>query len=174
MKGRKLFVLVFFLLVLCPRDGAGQTTTKEVFIDFFINASVKWTEEAYLIIERGNGESSFVYCDHNDVDAYYVDRVVRKNKEPFIIMDKDTCLKTSEKEYPMGVKSFTVERFRYDLKDVEDEERDVFFNDDLGILVLNSIHWNTWMTFSYDSATKSLIDKIIADDAFFYRYDPNH
>jgi hypothetical protein len=173
MKGRQLIVLVFLLLVSCPRDGAGQTTTREVVIDFFINSSVRWTEEAYLIIERGNGESSFVYCDPNDVDTYYVERVVRKNKDPFIIMDQDTCLKTSEKEYPMGEKSFTVERFRYDLEDVEDEERDVFFNDELGVLVLNSIHWNTWMTFSNDSATALLIDMIVADDAFFYRYDPN-
>jgi len=166
-------VLAFFLLVSCPRYGTGQTTTREVTIDFIINSSVKWTEEAYLIIERGNGESSFIYCDRNDFDTYYVEKVVRENINPFILMDKDTCLKTSEKEYSMGGKSFTVERFRYDLKDVEDEERDVFFNDDLGVLVLNSIHWNTWLTFSNDSTTALLIDLIVADDSIFHPYSPD-
>jgi len=173
MKYCSLFMLFLFLLVLHVRCDIKQATKMEVSIEFIINSSVKWTKEAYLIIERNNNESSFIYCDRDSMDSYYLEKVVKKNGDSFIVMDDNICLKTAEKEYLLGEELFTVERYRFDIAKTEDEERDIFFNRQLGVLVSNSIHWNTWMTFSRDSVSRSLIDKIIIDETFFIRLHPH-
>ena len=85
------------------------------------------------------------------------------------MFNEEYCLKTGEIEFNLDSKSFVIERYRYDKPDVEDEQQNIYFNNELGLLVTHSSMWLTTVTYEANWISIQLINEIVNDDTGFFK-----
>lgn len=138
----------------------------DVKISFQVESEVRSTYNSKLYVKNENNTFFFYYSDSLDFENFYSERLERNRKSKHVVYNDVVCDKVSEREYSIHGKKITVECFKYDKPQVEDEEMGIYFNDKFGLLLTHSSIWLTSVVYETDSLSTLLIGKILDDTSF--------
>lgn len=162
---RDIFIYSLILLLGCACRHR-LIDSSDVKISFQVESEVRSAHNSKLYVKNENNTVFFFYSDSLDFENYYSARLERNRKSMHVVYNDVVCEKVSEREYSIHGKKITVECFKYDKPQVEDEEMEIYFNDKLGLLLTHSSIWLTSVVYETDSLSTLLIGKILNDTSF--------
>ena len=162
--------LVIIALMLLVQSCSNETKGKVTVTDYDLRHKAENHMEAEVIIKLNGDEKEYIIKDPADSDSltYFVIKQ-DLNNDSLLMLFADTLHLINKKSYLIDGKSWEVKKYYSDAGGIADGEYLIYFNDELGMIALQSQAWGGYQLFDYENGT---IGEYLKKDSmgFFHRF----
>ncbi|TKG91571.1 hypothetical protein EYV94_21335 [Puteibacter caeruleilacunae] len=159
------FRLLLLLLQLSFVSCADYTSKKKVVLHHYSDNKIVKSDSIDLVLERKETGVKYLYTSGVDTLACSF----LKSSDSTFIYQKKSCPLESTKIVCINNHSYCVEKYLYDETDIIDEECDLFYCKEYGLLILYDRGWcNLVITIEYDAIAEKIIETVFSDTTGFY------
>ncbi|MFB6342774.1 hypothetical protein ACE1ET_13680 [Saccharicrinis sp. FJH62] len=166
----KQIVSLVFLIILSSCSLKEQNCKKHynnVLIHYYVRGNIKNTDSVNLITCINNDTISYTFIHDTDTLAYSYRKSAKSDSS--IIFFGIPCPLITTKQIVINDTAYIIKKYLYDKIDVSDEEANLFYCENYGLLVgYSNFLYGLTFSIDYDSISEKLIHDIISDRTGFY------
>ena len=169
---KRIIKIIALLLIVAACDNK-LTTEKQIikYSHYDLFGKLIKTELWGLEIKKTGNSLTNTYYDLNDSLNNHADVDFNMDYDSTIVYNGEVCQKKGQKTFKINDTTITVKRYLYDIVNSSDDELDLYFIENYGLIGLKS----AWLDFElYDRGRKFdkiLMKRLRKDTTGFFRFD---